>query len=301
MEDGLEEDNWHYSEDHHVKKFQEYKEVVDQKTLNILSHFIFGLDTLIPPENNNSLHYFLEYITDADIQLPNYEKTVALIRQNQENNTFQHIPIDNLAFDELPTEIVYTEEEKQQRAEAKVRQEFESKYPKLEKHFKIGLLNYAFSLVLNHLGKKYHFLNKVVNMIWEYLITPNQDLKEQIGELLTWIIISENHQNHPLIDSKDKIYIRLLRKKYPQYLFLYKEISRELGYVSHWYFHNTEDNDVLGLSETDKALQIINEIISNPLPIFSDLLEIIMQKANQEDKIVLDYAFFNNLVKNTNQ
>ncbi|OJJ14590.1 hypothetical protein BKI52_41895 [marine bacterium AO1-C] len=297
IENGLEEDNWNHSADH-IDQFKAYKELVDQKILRVLNSFIIGFDTLVSLENNQSLHYFLEAVVEAEVQLPHYEKTIAIIKKSKQNDVFQRTSIKQLTFDDLPTEIVYTEEEKQQRAATKARQTLENTNPNLEKFFKIGWLNYAFSMVVDQFGGKYHFLRKLVDKIWEYIQYSNPSLKSEIAIILTWITESDTYQNHPLIDTKDKIYFRLFRKKYAKHLLFCKLWLKYFETPAYWDLFDEIDWQEREPDIIDKAINLVNVELGYQLPNFTYLFESFLKTVNQESNLVLDYNFFDNLAKN---
>lgn len=268
-------------------KFKDVTETLDDTMLELLGNFIIESPTIVPLDNLPPLHYFLDSVITKEVQLPNYEALVSLMKTHQNGGYFQRIKCSDLIFDKIPTTITYTEEEKQERAQEKARQEYENRVHNIDNKFKIGITAYAITQLRTQLGENHHIMNLVLENTWQYLTNQEAALKEATTSIVMWMLRFDGFTIHPVLNVKDKIKLKTIQRKFPDILSLVRILLSQFVGNNHWEWPYQEVTDIV-------------EILAKHSVNFPDLATFTRQAvehSQKQENLVLDYSFFDTVAK----
>lgn len=232
-------------------------------------------------------------LMSLDIQLPNYNHLENLIKQKQVDGYFKRIRLSSLKFDEVPTEITYTEEEKQEKAEAKAAFEayerqraLAQKLEAVHERVKIGISAYLITKLRSQLGENYTLMDDLLAKLWLFLANQDDGLKHEAARVSIWIINSDGFETLPGSDAKAKIYLRLLRKKYPVIVQAVRVLLSQLIEESwEWNYQSIA------------KFTLFFEEHSLPIPDIEAFTKIITESIGNDQNLVLDYTFFDQIAE----
>lgn len=276
-------------DDKHIEKskFKDATEALDDTMLELLGNFIIESPTIVPLDNLPPLRYFLDSVITKEVQLPNYEALVSLVKTHQNGGYFQRIKCTDLIFDKIPTTITYTEEEKQERAQEKARQEYENRVHNIDSRFKVGITAYAIVQLRNQVGENYHIMDLVLENTWQYLANQTPALKEDITSILMWMLQFDGFTIHPALNVKDKIRLKAIQKKFPDVLSMVRVLLSQFAGNNHWEWPYQEVTEIM-------------EILAKHSVNFPDLATFtsqVVESSQKQENLVLDYSFFDAVAK----
>ncbi|EAY29658.1 serpin family protein [Microscilla marina] len=267
-------------------KFAAVAEEVSRIFEDILSRFVhlFEFKAKIYECNKGNTLHFIQSMLKTNTQLPNYAHTVGLIRARQKGHSVQRIGIDALHFDEVPTKIVYTEEEKREQAEAKAEIELAQKINRVDKAFKVGFVTYALTRLRTKLGESSTVMDKIMVQMELYIQAPNPALKDTIVEIMAWATQTESYHVLTGFDTKDRLQLKLLRKKHPELMTMLSMVGAEFSERGFW--------EVYDATQTNELLIQVNSLLAQhqlALPPLANLVEAV---AEMPKGTVFDQVFF---------
>ena len=224
-----------YADDPPQNKFIEVAEEINDSLLELFNDFGAMLGERVVTEYNiKSFGYFFYLVIDNNVQLPNYRHLISLIRQHQKGHVVRRIAFADLQFDEIPKTIEYTEEEKQARVALRTQQEVDRKMSRLGKSLKAGFATYALTRLRSHVGESYAAIDKVIHKLEQYVLQPNQAQTEEIRSMLYWISHAGQYDTHSGFDTKDRLQVKLLRKKFPDVMAMLAIVGAQFIDKSNW-------------------------------------------------------------------
>ncbi|WP_299456310.1 serpin family protein [uncultured Microscilla sp.] len=267
-------------------KFATVAEEISPVFKELLSYFIglFEFDTKIYEHNQSNFLRFVESVLKTNTQLPNYAHTVELIRARQKDHSIQRISIEELHFDEVPTKIVYTEEEKREQAQAKAEIELAQKINRVEKAFKVGFVTYALARLRAKLGENSMVMDKIMTQLEQYVQQPNQGLKDNIVEMIHWAVHAGQYDSHPEFDTKDRLKLKFLRKKHPDLMTMLSMVGAEFAGRGFW--------QVYDATQTNELLIQVNGLLAQHQLALPPLADLVGAVAEMPQGVVYDQVFF---------
>ena len=254
---------------------------------------MFEMDESLSEYNCEEFMYGLRMIYHQGIQLPSYAHLEQLLKQKQQNGLFQRIALSELNFDEVPTEIVYTEEEKQEKAQAKKaleayqQQRAEAlKLDQLDEKIKIGLVTYAIAQLRNQLGENYEFMHQLLQKLWQYLANHDENLKKEASEIIIWMLEPDGFEAYPGTNYKAKFHLKFIRKNYSELMPAVRILlSQLIAPTWEWEYQSIRELESIFTPET------------MPFPNLDIFAEAITESLTNQPNLVLDYDFFDQIAE----
>lgn len=237
------EDGWRPTEGKFVDVAEEISPVIE----DLIGGFL-NLFTLEGAIDQNDQGYCVDFVNEAlktHIQLPNYDHTIALIRSRQNDHSVQRIGVDELLFDEVPNKIEYTEEEKRAKAKEQAEIALARKIAPIERPLKVGFITYALTKLRAGLDEKSEVMDKIMAQLQLYVNKPNQAPRHKAMEAIHWAIYSKLYDTQEGFDTKDRLKLKLLRKKQPDVVALLTILLAELVERHFWRVYDAKQTNEL--------------------------------------------------------
>lgn len=279
-------------------KFYSIAEEINPLFVEVLENFysMFETGQQIYEYNQKNFGYLIDSVQEANLQLPNYTHLIALVQQHQTGNSVQRIALEKLQFDEIPKTIEYTEEEKQARATLRAEQELNRKLSGIGKKLKAGFALYALTRLRTFMGESSETINKITDKMEAYIQGSGQVPKQEIKHMLYWITNAEPYDTHPNFAAKDRLKLKLLRKKYPDIMAMLAIVGTQFIGESSWDILNEIDWE----NKEQNILAKANSLLAKhglAFPPFDNFVEVALAMSAQQKDLVFDYAFFESTEK----